>query len=120
MCLVKRNKTCDACYWISVAEMMMETLDDNIDSISDGKYLKAMNNAKEIYDGSQAEHKRGGCIDHMEPVDVEGEVEVEEFEWQGVLYYKTIQPNEDGRYVLYSSDDHEIRGTITQGLVEIW
>ena len=127
MCLVKRKETCKFCFGIHLSEILIEALDDNINDVSDGHYLKMMNEAKLNYEEGQALHKRFGCIDHdlkpdPPPEDEDDEVEVEEFYWQDVLYYKTTETR-DGRYVLYLPDRLVApleAGTITNGLVEIW
>jgi len=116
---------------------MREMYDDFMfeGEISEGRYLKEMNQMKEQWDKCTKVHNRVGCTDHHSDInddinddsdlviydssDDEGEeIVVRPFEWRGIQYYR----DDEGNLYNYYRDDERVEtvGRVLNGLVTIF
>jgi len=124
---MERRQYCHYCYYEDSAKRTMEKTDDGIDSLNDGDYLRLMDFSKRLYEKTERDHKKKGCVDHTKEEYEEevsrvirgGEVEVEEFVWNGVTYLKSVQQLL-GCYWLYDRETHIMVGRINNGQVIIY
>ena len=133
MCLMTRREACQPCWGISLCKMMQDRIDDDMldGKISEGEYLKHMNELKEMYDEANSYHKKSGCDDCEEEEDEEEEVEsedeeieVEHFHWRGTDYYIDAASIAAGNWRLrrlWDPNTKEVVGHVdSTGLVHIY
>ena len=138
MCLNKRRvDCCKGCSYFNELSCMREMYDDFMfeGEISEGRYLKEMNQMKEQWDKCTKVHNRVGCTDHHSDInddinddsdlviydssDDEGEeIVVRPFEWRGIQYYR----DDEGNLYNYYYDDERVEtvGRVLNGLVTIF
>ena len=128
MCLMKRREPCLACCNISICKMLQDGIDDDMldENISEGEYLKVMNQLKEMYDRANSYHKKSGCDDCEEEEEEDDSVEVEHFYWRGTDYFIQSDINDEGIRYLFNiedldEDEHVPVGRVdSTGLVHIY
>ena len=99
MCLTKRIAPCDNCVSFLKLSQTMDLIEDKMDNneITEGTYLKDMDQMKNFYDRVTEFHKIDGCSDCITDDDddddddsdyeiVEVSVDADIFEWRGNEY----------------------------------
>jgi hypothetical protein len=126
MCLMTRREPCLACWNINECKILQERYDDDMldETISEGIYLKVMNQLKEMYDEANSYHQKCGCDDCEEEKEEaeseDEELEVEHFYWRGTDYYIDADAAV-GLRRLWDPNTEEVVGHVdSTGLVHIY
>ena len=131
MCLTKRIEPCKVCVAFLKLSKTTDLIEDAMENntITEGKYLKDMNEMKKGYDCFTKCHKTDGCSDCIidgEPDDDSDDdnvVEVEPFFWRGNEYAigDPMPSHAQARPLFNIVSPHDVMGHVTSaGAVTIY